>query len=298
MSDRAAVCAVVVAYHPESELLAHVIALRPQVDELLLIDNGSGPTCAPLLQHCAAAGATLLALPDNIGIAAALNLGLRHARQRGFAWLATFDQDSHAPAELISSLLAASRQHPAPARIASLSPQFRNRTTGEIIRKVPLHPALPSQTWIEVGEVITSGSLLQMDAVADVGEFDEELFIDGVDTDFCLRCRAAGYQILEVQTITLEHQLGASRSIQILGRRKTITCHSPLRRYYIARNLLHLCKKWLPHQPAWALSYSSKLLRTSLMVLFEPERGAKLRALRLGLLDGWLGHMGRCQRSI
>ncbi len=295
MSNR--VCAAIVAYHPDAALAAHVQALRPQVDELLLVDNGSGTDADALLSRCVALGAHLIRLPENLGIAAALNVAVQHARAAGHTWLATFDQDSHAPVALIDNLLAVLPDIPDANTIASLSPLFRNQTTGAIVHQPLLDPAGPDLRWRAVAEVITSGSLIRLDAAAQVGDFDERLFIDGVDTDFCLRCRAQGYRIIEVQTTCLDHQLGQSAARNVLGVRKTVTQHSPLRRYYIARNNLYLAKRWLLRRPDWAWHYLSKLLRTLLMVLLEAQRGRKFRAMLGGIWDALCNQMGRSRRE-
>ena len=70
---------------------------------------------------------------------------------------------------------------------------------------------LPSVTM-----VITSGSLLRIEAWDDCGRFDEALFIDYVDTDFCLKCLARGWQIAVSAGGRMTHQLGSRERRRIV----------------------------------------------------------------------------------
>ena len=70
------VCAVVVTFQPDQGELATLLeALRPQVDALVLVDNGSDQ---PQLLHGLAANfdSQLILLEENQGIARAQNLGI------------------------------------------------------------------------------------------------------------------------------------------------------------------------------------------------------------------------------
>jgi rhamnosyltransferase len=75
----------------------------------------------------------------------------------------------------------------------------------------------------------------------DVGGFDESLFIDGVDHEWCWRAwHKSQWRSFVVEDAKINHQLGegdkkvASRSIAIA---------SPFRMYYQFRNYLWLCRR-------------------------------------------------------
>ena len=78
------VCAVIVTYRPAKKRLNAVIdAVLPQVDEVLVIDNGSGETVGHGLPfESGKLGFT--GLPENTGIAAAQNRGILQAKRRDF----------------------------------------------------------------------------------------------------------------------------------------------------------------------------------------------------------------------
>ena len=58
--------------------------------------------------------------------------------------------------------------------------------------------------------------MMPVSAIQIIGAFDESLFIDRVDTDFCLRARRKGMVIIQSPAV-LFHSLGR------------ITYHEPLR---------------------------------------------------------------------
>src|SRR5690606_31053590 len=61
---------------------------------------------------------------------------------------------------------------------------------------------------VEIDHLISSGSLIDMRAIDFVGNFVDELFIDGVDTEWCLRVRHHGLLILGVGRAAMQHNIG------------------------------------------------------------------------------------------
>src|SRR5207247_5575398 len=112
------VCALVITYRPPSSLLANLEKLRRQVKEVVLIDNGSGPESAPLLVTAErSAGIRVIRNQTNLGIAAALNQGIRHAIEAGYPWVATFDQDSTVTAGFFTAMFSALEAGPDKERV-------------------------------------------------------------------------------------------------------------------------------------------------------------------------------------
>jgi rhamnosyltransferase len=103
----AIVGAVVITFNPDPARLARVIAaLAGQARMIAVIDNNSRDDPAPVL--AAAAVGTLIdliRLDDNYGIAAAQNIGLAWARERGCTHVLTLDHDAVAAAGMVGRLL-------------------------------------------------------------------------------------------------------------------------------------------------------------------------------------------------
>jgi rhamnosyltransferase len=276
------VLAAVVTFCPEGGFARNLEALRRQVANVLLIDNS--PANRSGLEFTArASGCQFRRNPGNLGVAKALNQAAEAALDGGFEWLAMFDQDSLVPEGAIADLLAVYEAHPARERIAVMAMSHRDRATGlPYLRGSDVLDEGPE--WRSVRATITSGSLVRREVLEKVGPFDEALFIDGVDHDFCLRCRRAGYLVIEGRRPVLEHSMGSVSLHRLLGRTIACTNHSPTRRYYMTRNSLELSARHVTSDPLWALRNVTHLVDSSLSALaFEDRRGEKTKAMIQGV---------------
>ena len=159
-----AVCAVVVTYHPDAAVEQNLHLLRSQVSGLAVVDNGSGPERLAALRTAAADVFTLLENGRNLGIAAALNRGVRWAQAQGFRWVILFDQDSRVTPGFVATLERCFQAESARAKIAIVNPLYRDSRSGEII---------PSPKTVGGGleQATTSGSLMPMAVFEELGFF-------------------------------------------------------------------------------------------------------------------------------
>ncbi len=111
LSDPSRICAVIVSYHPATEGLERVLgALRPQVDDLVVVDNGSPQeTLDWLHRHASQLSFEVIPLGRNTGVASALNQGIAWARERGCTYVLMMDQDSVAQPGMVARLADAHR---------------------------------------------------------------------------------------------------------------------------------------------------------------------------------------------
>jgi rhamnosyltransferase len=86
---------------------------------------------------------------------------------------------------------------------------------------------------IEVSCLIASGMLIINSSLEKIGLMDEKLFIDYVDTEWCLRSKSLGYSFFMIPDAKLEHEIGDT-NIKFFCYR--VPVHSPWRRYYRVRN--------------------------------------------------------------
>jgi len=274
----------VVTYQPAAYLRDNLDALARQSATLFVIDNGS-ENAAEVESLTHTAGGTLIKNSTNLGIAAALSQAARAALDGGYAWLATFDQDSRLAPGTIQALLDLRERHPQRERIGIVAPSHRDRGAGRDYH-LPFDVIEEGPDWRIVRTTITSGSLISTEVFRRIGLFDDALFIDAVDHDFCLRCRRAGFLILEGKHQVLEHSLGDVVAKRVLGLPVMFTNHSPTRRYYMTRNPLAVYGRYLGFDPIWSLrGYAHLLVSTVLVLLYERERRAKLKAVLDGVRD-------------
>ena len=294
------ICAVIVSYHPAEEIIENVKCLVDQVDEVVIIDNGSSLETKELfIKFESYNKVNVIYLKENLGIATALNIGVKKAQSNGHQWVATFDQDSHATSGMIETMLKSYEIYPQKEKVISLSPRYKDKNTGLIRSSQLIVPPLETLPYTQALEVITSGNLLKLTIFDSVGYFNEALFIDYVDIEFCLRCNIQGYKILEVKDAILIHSIGFPTHHKLLWKTLTASHHSALRRYYFARNAIYTYKKFAFKRPVWVIKNATILVKMMvLIVLFELDRNNKLAAIFRGIVDGLFGRMGKCKATI
>jgi rhamnosyltransferase len=246
-THRKRVCSITVAFEPSpARLLEQLRAVRPQVDEIVLVDNGSDP---PLEQMAEVRqlGARVLTPAENRGIAAGFNMGIRHARETGCDRVLLLDDDSVPAPEMVATLADVLDGH-ANERVAAVGPRIRDPRDPQdypFIRLGWTHNrhlrcGTRDDPAIACDFLVSSGSLIPIEALARLGEFDEALFIDSVDLEWCFRARAQGFALYGVCATYLDHRLG--------DRRKTVlnaelVVHPPERIYYMTRNRFLLYRR-------------------------------------------------------
>ena len=287
-------CAIIVTYHPDNDLPERLRRIAAQVDRVLIVDNASGEAVQTNMQAlCEDAGMELNANTDNRGVATALNQGMRWAGERGYVFALTFDQDTEVFADLLARYARVYETfiHPeASARpLAALGANFLASADGPPVKQIKpgtVQGAVGSE-WVEQVTLLTSGTLLPVDAWNRVGPFRDEFFIDYVDEEFCLRARSLGYQIAMVAAPLMRHSIGEQSRYSLLGKQGTTYNYSPLRHFYRTRNAAVVWREFLRREPRYvAASMKFNIKIAAKTCLFETHRWRKLRALCFGLLDG------------
>jgi len=294
MTERlSSVQAVVVAYHPRAEMLVNLHALTGQLDRVVVVDNTPGDAGGATLREIETLRhVTVIRNRQNLGIATALNCGIQVAIQSGAEWVATFDQDSCVTPHFFQGLLAAYQQCPSRDAVALVAPLLFYPESNEY--ELP-QTNLPESSFIS--RAMTSGALIRTSVFAQVGFYDEGLFIDYVDYDHCLRMQAAGYRLLRANCVLLHHRLGTAQKHSLLGREISIKAHSAWRRYYITRNRLIVYRRYALKFPGWCLhDFGWLLLELGKVLVFEPDKLAKLRNILKGACHGVLGKTGALLR--
>jgi rhamnosyltransferase len=286
----ALVCAVVVTFEPDPIGLQALLArLAPQVAFVLVVDNAS----ARQPPRLAGGEATLIPLPHNAGIAAAQNIGIRTAAELGAGFVLLMDQDSLPAADMVRQLLRAHDQAAASGRrVGAVGARIidpEGRQEGFVRFRHGRYEAVPPTTddvSIDCDMLISSGTLIPRAALDAIGGMAEDLFIDKVDTEWCLRAQAHGLRLLGAPHALLQHRLGDG-SVRIwFGRWRQLRLHKPFRYYYMVRNGLLLRRS--PHRtPAWCRADLRQLLSLVLYFgLLKPRGFAPLRMMLRGLVDG------------
>ena len=291
-----AVCAVVVTYRPDIALLTALLdALESQVGSVVVVDNASPGSILRSLPE-GRDRVESLPLPGNLGLATALNMGIARARmQQGVSHVLLMDQDSVPEPGMVATLKAALDQQSRRMKVAAAGPHFRDPREGEdapFVRiRFPFNRRLHcegDQAVVACDFLITSGSLIPLAALDNVGGMDDELFIDNVDLEWCFRAASKGYALLGVCGARMLHHHGAER-YRVPGLSRGIVVHTPRRLYYMMRNRVLLYRR--AYTPVrWIAQDVPRLIAKLLLFgLLVPPRRNNLRCMLAGLKTGIAG---------
>ncbi len=301
--------AVVVTFHPAKEALAHLWQTAPAFHRLYVVDNTPAGTVSPVAwpksPDSEESGGTghvhVLSQKGNLGLAHALNRGVRAAMEGGASHVLLLDQDSSLPAGLVPQLVEAWQIAAAQSvAVGAIGPAFSDDRGGTPLPHAQFRLGLgyrPAPPWGADGRfntpymLITSGTVISVSAWQAVGPFREDFFIDNIDLEWSFRATHAGYLLLGCPWLTMPHQLGHHR-VSVPGLSRPLITHPPQRLYYIMRNRLLMYR--MPHVPrAWVVRDALRLLpKFVLTTLFVSPRLAGLRAMLQGLWHGLLGRTG------
>ncbi len=227
-------CAGIVTFNPSLDRLENVVnSIIPQVDKLVIVDNGSNDTYGikKILQSWGEK-AILLLNNENKGIAYALNRICFFSKENGYGWVLTLDQDTICPSNLIEGLAKGINIENVGIICPSVKYEGVNIKTGNKFQEIEDDTAC-----------MTSASLTNLSAWEDTGGFRDDYFIDFVDNEFCMKLRIKDYRIIRINSCTISHQLGDSVERRFLGKIIKGTAHKPWRMYYMVRNNLLFIKE-------------------------------------------------------
>jgi len=253
---------------------------------VIVVDDGSSRG-AEVLDEAAGLGAVVVRQPENGGIGAALNAGVRVALDGGSRFVVTFDQDSAPERETIDALRDTYE------RLAAAGEEVAAVVPG---RFAAVRQAISSAESPDARRVIQSGMLIPRETFATIGEFDESLFIDLVDTDFELRILGRGHRIVAAPT-RIGHELGQTVRLRPFDRLPfTITtmASTPFRYYYRLRNRITLTRRYFRQEPLrMARDLLVDLVYFGVILMCARPRRAMGAVLGRGLRDGLRGRGGR-----
>jgi rhamnosyltransferase len=289
------VIAVVITYEPELEKLGRLLdAVIPQVDTLVVVDNGSSVDLASFIEMNYASVVQLIKLGINKGIAYAQNRGLEWAKNKEARYVLLLDQDSVPGAEMVQTLLATLLLTSNAGAVGPRYLDVRQENPPPFIQVRGLRlircSCIGQNSVVPVDYLIASGCLIPMAVIDRVGGMREDLFIDYVDIEWGLRARHLGFQSYGVCEAKMTHSLGDEPS-RFFGR--VVPVRSPLRHYYMVRNGFLLYREaWISNNwkvvDGWRL-----LLKYVFYSLFAKPRMMHWRMMTIGLWHGLRGRGGK-----
>ncbi|MDY2887122.1 MAG: glycosyltransferase family 2 protein [Bariatricus sp.] len=269
----------IVAYNPDLKRLEeNVSSVRSQLSDVVVFDNGSDNIEGIQELVSNFANVILIKSEKNLGIATALNRLMQWGYQNGCDWMLSLDQDSVCEKDFVVRMepyLTIERN------LGVVAPVIVDRNVGVVGHN-------PKSKYAHVNTCITSGAFSKVSAWKRIGEYDESMFIDSVDFEYCYRMRKYGYGVIQVRDVQLLHELGRSQKKRFLFWKIKVTGHSAFRKYYIARNNIYYPLK----HGMWLRVVRGNIRNIGMIVvtlLYENDKVRKIKSIYKGWKNGFKG---------
>jgi len=290
MTSMTKICAVIISYNPDKLIEKCAFSVVSQVDKLLIIDNGSKKEKIEILKRPKKKfeKIKLILNKENLGIATALNQGARYAIKNKYNWLLTLDQDSILEKDMIKKMLNTYGQlsQKDKEKIGILAPNYKT-AKGLTYKEKPAIQVVPV--------AITSGQLVKISLFKKIGNYKDDLFIECVDNEFCLRAKKEGYETIIISRAVLSQKIGDNpKTKKLFGKRFIVSGHSPIRFYYIFRNSIYLYKKFFFNSPKWVFGNIFSNTKLVFKIIFFEDKTLKKISMALkGVVHGLANHYGK-----
>lgn len=263
----------IVTYNPNIERLRmNIESIYKQCKNFIIVDNGSN-NIDEITKLIKSYNITLIKNIENLGIAAALNQIMSMLQSRRIEWVLTLDQDSVAEKDMLKKYISFAGE----ANVGIVCPIIKDRNIG--------FETLVNETASVLDKCITSGALTNISVWEKVGKYDEQMFIDWVDFDFCIRVRKFGYNIIRVNNAILIHEIGKITYSSFFGFKIEVQNHSAFRKFYMAQNIIYISRKY--HNNRISVRTILRLLKIIILViLYESNKKDKLISFFSGIRSG------------
>lgn len=212
----------------------------------------------------------------NIGIASALNIGMRIAIEKGAKWVLTMDQDSDFKEDMIINY-------------NNFIKENKDKTIGLLSPILKLYDGDEkenTQGFKYIQSALTSGSFVNVNAYNVLGGFKDEYFIDYVDIEYCWNLISNGYNICQLNNVIMQHHLGNTKEYRLFGKHLFyVTNHNYIRYYYMTRNRLYTEALYPDFARKCRTSKLHNIWSILRILLFEDDFIRKFKAIQRGKLD-------------
>jgi rhamnosyltransferase len=233
MKNHFAAC--VILYNPSEDDFKNIDTYIDKVSKLYIYDNTETKSNESIFKNYQ--NVHYFWNAENKGLSICLNQACEKALNDNFNYLLTMDQDSSFLEENIDQFFSDILSFPDKEKVAVYGLEYDKdyKSLGKVIFNKKDH-------------LITSASVINLKLFNEIGGFDVNLFIDGVDIDYCYAAMTKGFYNIQFKNNYFKHSLGepvrkgSVTSFYLI--KKNVRIHSPIRVYYIKRNMLYLEEKY------------------------------------------------------
>lgn len=242
---------VVITFKPDLTALDRQLSSLARAGlSTVVVDNGS-PSQHEIAGLAEMHSVEVVLVGENLGVAGAQNIGVDHARRRNSRYVVLLDQDSVPESGALEQLLRAYLSLRAQHKIGAVGSSYTLRTGTPGSSFVRFRWCGFSKIYCDDGDnglhevdfLISSGTLIPMAVLDEIGDMKEELFIDHVDTEWFLRAKASGFRFFGSCLARMSHDLGKHNYRVWLGRWRTVPVHQAFRYFFMFRNSIWLYRQ-------------------------------------------------------
>lgn len=229
MNSKSSVLGLIIIYNPDSELLLDCInSIIDFVDELVIWSNdGDFPEFLDNMRL------TKFTEFKNLGISPVFNKVSSYAFNKKYDYMLYLDQDS--------SLIDGSFDNLFTTIISTDNVVVGSRVVHNKNRRIE------SYSHKNLNLFISSGSIFDVEMMRYYNGYDERFFLDYADFEYLIRIHNQNVSTMVSDNSFILHNLGDRKVIKFFYHEFHISDRSPIRLYYISKNLvllskLHFCK--------------------------------------------------------
>ena len=287
------VVAIIGTYNPDEKKFFYCYnSIKDQVDQVIVADNSEQKN--DFIINIDKIDYIKL---YNQGIAKAQNEAMKKALHTNPDFIVFSDQDSIFETNYISKLIELYDKI-GDKKLAAITPFIIDDKTKEqllfvkrkSIFRIKFDIADKEIDFFRVNEAINSGLFVNVSCLKDIGLFDEKLFLDWVDFEWCWRAQKKRYNIYGTKIVKLSHDLGNDKK-KFMG--KNYTLNHDYRYYYIIRNGIFLSLR-SNFNVFLKLNILFNTLRYLFgFILFSHNKYTLFKLLMLAIKNGIKGKMGK-----
>ncbi len=247
--------------------------------ELIVVDNGSNDATKGLLQSYE--GAKYIRNPDNLGFAAAVNIGMGHRNGR---YVLLLNPDTSFEADVLTKMLKHLDRNPK-VGIGSSVIRYPNGDLQDSIRRFPsmkdqllillkvphllrtravdkymMRDIDPLKTQ-DVDSIMGAFMFIREELIQDIGLFDERYFIWFEEVDYCKMAHDAGWKIRHYADVQITHHKGHTFS-KLATIRKQKWIRESLRKYMKKHHgIIPWIFLWIMNAPFVGLAYAVSIVK-------------------------------------
>jgi rhamnosyltransferase len=283
------VVAVIITYNCYTSIEQTILAVANQVGRVIIVDNGSEPETLNAIRSAIDRNrlhsCEFLPQGRNLGIGAALNVGVRAALAAGAEYVLTLDDDTEVFPGTVAELVRCFMDHEA-EHVGIVWAYWIDSIN------FPQTSCREEDVPRSVERIPSSGCMIRREAFESVGMFREDYFLDYTDYEYCARIIATGWQVLICPAATVFHQSGDKVFRKFFGRTVVVSNYPAERLFLFCRNgiVLYL---WERRSGRYFREHCRSMAATFVKsILYEREKSRKASAIIHASVEGLLGHLG------